>query len=349
MNRVDYLIVGLGIAGAAVALQLLKLGKKIMVIDEPTDNQASRVAAGLFNPVTGKVMSKTWNASKLFPYLHSFYKEAEATTGRKFFHEMPICIPFLSVEEQNNWMIKAGMDDFVEEVFTGSRFSSFVNDRFGGVVLKHSGYVDTAAYLEGVGHYLNSIGSLAKTTFDSSLLQLDEHFAGYDSISAKAVIFCEGTRVLSNPLFRWVPVRPLKGETLQIRLQKEQPYIFNRGVYVVPSSEGTYRVGSTYNRDIAPGATEAGKKEILEKLDGLLSQPYIVTHHDWGIRPTSPDRRPIVGRHPELKNVWILNGLGTKGVSLAPWASAQLVGEMSGSQIENDVNISRFYALYSKF
>src|SRR5689334_13087073 len=107
MKSVDYIIVGLGIAGATLALQLRKRNKSVVIFDEPFEHQASRVAAGLFNPITGKMMLRTWNADKLFPYLHKFYREAEHTTGEKFFYPTSICIPFVSVEEQNNWMIKS--------------------------------------------------------------------------------------------------------------------------------------------------------------------------------------------------------------------------------------------------
>ena len=75
-EQIDYIIVGQGLAGATLALQLLKREKKIMVIDRPDLNRASRVAAGLFNPVTGQNCVRTWRADKLFPYLHKFYREA---------------------------------------------------------------------------------------------------------------------------------------------------------------------------------------------------------------------------------------------------------------------------------
>ncbi|MEI9917238.1 MAG: FAD-dependent oxidoreductase [Bacteroidota bacterium] len=106
MKQSDYIIVGFGLAGAALALQLRKRGRSVMIYDDPKEHQASRVAAGLFNPVTGKLMQKTWQADVLFPYLFDFYKEAEEITGERFFYPTPICIPFLSIEEQNDWTVK---------------------------------------------------------------------------------------------------------------------------------------------------------------------------------------------------------------------------------------------------
>ncbi|HEX6222999.1 MAG TPA: FAD-dependent oxidoreductase, partial [Chryseolinea sp.] len=76
-KQIDFIIVGQGLAGSALALQLLKRGKKILVIDRVVPNTASRVAVGLFNPITGRHMIKTWMADKIFPYLHHFYRDAE--------------------------------------------------------------------------------------------------------------------------------------------------------------------------------------------------------------------------------------------------------------------------------
>src|SRR6478609_6743743 len=105
--KVDYLIIGQGLAGSCLALQLLKRGKCVFVFDEPEKNRASLIAAGLFNPVTGKLMTKTWKADKLFDYLHSFYPEAEEFLKSKFYYPFPLYRPFISIEEQNEWMGKS--------------------------------------------------------------------------------------------------------------------------------------------------------------------------------------------------------------------------------------------------
>src|SRR5688572_337382 len=105
--RVDFIIVGQGLAGSAVALQLINRGKKILVIDRPIANSSSRVAVGLFNPITGRNLVKTWLADQLFPCFHRFYRDAETLTGKKFFHSLPLYRPFGSIEEQNEWMAKS--------------------------------------------------------------------------------------------------------------------------------------------------------------------------------------------------------------------------------------------------
>jgi glycine/D-amino acid oxidase-like deaminating enzyme len=76
---------------------------------------------------------------------------------------------------------------------------------------------------------------------------------------------------------------------------------------------------------------QEARMELDQKLMELIIIPYRVTAQDWGFRPTTPDRRPILGSMPDSENVVIFNGLGTKGVSLAPYFSAQLCDWLIGS------------------
>jgi len=120
----------------------------------------------------------------------------------------------------------------------------------------------------------------------------------------------------------------------------------------VPSQgEKLFMVGATYDpNDSTHEVSDTAKKELEEKLRDLIKIPFTINHQNWGMRPTSPDRRPIIGPHPEFENLIIFNGLGTKGVSLSPYFSVQLTQWLEGhGEIPRDVNIERFKSLYSKF
>src|SRR5258706_5849421 len=81
--KVDHIIVGQGLAGSCLAIQLLNRGKKLVVFDEPEKNRASTVAAGLFNPITGKRMTKSWMADEIFTYLFQFYSAVATFLNKK--------------------------------------------------------------------------------------------------------------------------------------------------------------------------------------------------------------------------------------------------------------------------
>ncbi len=347
--KVDYIIVGQGLAGSAVVIQLLKIGKKIVIIDQPEKNRTSSVAAGLFNPITGKKLVKTWMADTLFPYLHDFYRDAEMLTNESFFYSMPLYRPFISIEEQNEWMAKSGdaaYASYIDRVLTNSTFAD-VRDVFGGLLLKQCGYVDTVKYMTAVRHLVQKNNYLLQEEFDFHELSVDSGSIVYKKFEAARIVFCQGTEF--NPIFKGLPIKPLKGETLTLQANTSSSTIINRGVYILPLAENQWRVGATYNfNDNDPNITEASRKELVEKVNAITTFPYTIINQQLGFRPTTPDRRPILGEHPEMKSFFLFNGLGTKGVSLAPYFSKVLI-RLTENQVpvNKEVDIARYKSLYS--
>jgi glycine oxidase len=349
VQAVDYILVGQGLAGSALAIQLLNQKRKILVIDQPDNNTSSRVAAGLFNPVTGKKMVKTWMADTLFPYLHDFYSQAEQTTGEKFFFPMPLYRPFLSVEEQNEWMARSAdplYAGYIQEIFSSNAFRH-VNDPFGGLLLKQCGYLSTTRYIGAVRKWIEKDGYILAEHFDEQHLHVQQNHVVYKDFQASKIIFCNG--VHTSSWFRWLPINALKGETILIQSAFEENIIVNRGVYIVPGMKsGEWRIGATYNfQDKNPGITPEAKTELEEKFKDLMDISYQCVSQEWGFRPTTPDRRPILGSHPEQPSVIIFNGLGTKGVSLAPYFSDVLIRWMeNGTPLNKLVDIERYKSVY---
>jgi len=68
-----------------------------------------------------------------------------------------------------------------------------------------------------------------------------------------------------------------------------------------------------------------------------------VIEHVAGIRPTVKDRRPLVGRHPEYSNIYVLNGLGTRGVMIAPYVAQELYNYIQHDiPLDPEIDIKRF-------
>ncbi len=352
-KTIDYFIVGQGIAGSCLAQELLRRGHKIMVFDTPERNRSTAVAAGLINPVTGKLMKTSWNADVLFPACHEFYKKAEEEMRQQFFFPQPVYRPFISIEEQNEWMGRSTSDSmrkYIEAIFYESKFGDDVNDTFGGVLLKGGGYVNTSLFTEAVRMLLINRDAYSEQHVDDKSFLDEGGGISLGDLKARAIVYCRGVHELEGGCFRWVPIKPLKGEVLTIEM-REVARIYNRGVYVVPASQpGYYSVGATYDPNGEPGVSEHAREELLVKLNQLIRQPFKVIDQAWGIRPTTPDRKPLLGRHPDMPNRVIFNGLGTKGVSLAPFLSQVIAGFLNGEiEIPSEVNIGRYKSLYSKF
>jgi glycine/D-amino acid oxidase-like deaminating enzyme len=115
-------------------------------------------------------------------------------------------------------------------------------------------------------------------------------------------------------------------------------------IFLAQLGNDLYWVGATYEWHFENDApTETARLELLERLDTVLKMPYQVIDHWAAIRPTVKDRRPFLGQHGEFPQLWIFNGLGTKGASLAPfWANHLSEAIQNDSALDPEVSIERF-------
>lgn len=348
-RQVDYIIVGSGLAGTSLACALLKRNKEILVFNNRQYHSSTKTAAGLYNPVTGRKMVKTWKADVLFPSLITYYKNLESVTQARFLNETRIYRPFVSLEEQNEWMGKSaqpGYADFIYKIHTSS-FNPGVNDPLGGIELSRSGYLDTEAFFGAIQDMFRSKEVLIEHDFNVDKLTLESDRALYENVTASKIIFCDGTYVSSNRYFNWLPFSPVKGEILTIASQLETDVIVNRGVFCIPLGNGNFRVGSNYdNSDLTWEPSEKGKKQIEDKLAVLINASFVAVSQKAGVRPATRDRRPFIGLHPSNETIGIFNGLGTKGVSLSPHFGEHFAAFLEGeTELDNEVNISRYFSL----
>jgi glycine oxidase len=346
--EVDFLLIGQGLAGTCLSYRLIEKGKSCLLIDLPQENKSSRVAAGIYNPITGRNLVKTWNADLLFPEIEPIFSGLERLLGVDLLYKKPIYIPFLSIEEQNEWMGKSGEPeyrDYLQSIKSSSYFNE-VNDPFGGILLNRSGYVDISKLLDSYAAFLKNRYELLEEGFDEEKLVINTEGISYNNIRAKSIIYCNGVGSMRSKFFQDLPFAPVKGEILDIEQEFLPEEIINRGVFRISLPNGKIRLGSTYSwsdMDLRP--TEGAKAELLDKLDKLvLIKEKKVIDHKTGMRPATKDRKPFLGKHPEYDNVYIFNGFGAKGVSLIPYYS-KIMAKMLiyGTEPEKDVNPSRFF------
>ena len=84
--KVDYIIVGQGLAGTLLAHELYRQKKTFLVYDDPKQPKASEVAAGLINPVVFRRMTKSWMLDDAFPILESTYRQLEDLLQEKLYY-----------------------------------------------------------------------------------------------------------------------------------------------------------------------------------------------------------------------------------------------------------------------
>src|SRR6478609_7832556 len=99
MISTDIIIVGQGLAGTLLALELEKLGRRVRIIDDHHRDAASPVAAGLINPVTGMRLSPTAGAAELIPFAISTFRALELKFGVPLYRDMAVFRAYENAEE----------------------------------------------------------------------------------------------------------------------------------------------------------------------------------------------------------------------------------------------------------
>ena len=342
----QYLLVGFGVAGFSFMQQLEENQRSFFVVDN-NSQQSSRIAGGMFNPVILKRFTPAWKAAEFLPYALLQFKKAEFKYGKKFVHYIDIYRKLASVEEQNNWMVamdKPVMRDFMQAV----SFEKIdgIEAPFGYGILKGTGIVNMGDLLNEAVKKLKEKRLILQDEFDYGALKIHSGYIEYKNIKAKNIIFAEGYGLQNNPFFDYLPLMGTKGEMIQIETAVKIPYIVKSSVFLAPdvSHPGRFYVGATYNwKDKSNIPTDEGKKQLQEKLNKLLSAPYKIISQKAGIRPTVKDRRPLAGKHPVYSNLFVLNGMGTRGVILAPPLAKKLFEFIEfGLPLDKEISIERF-------
>jgi glycine oxidase len=348
MQQYDYLIIGQGLAGSTLAIKLLQEGKRILVIDNQYSKSSSRVAAGLFNPITGKQFSKTWKADVIFPFLFDFYKQAEKLLEANFFHPIPIYRPFESIEKQNaNLAYKNDelYQHYINQLTNTEIYNKTVYNDFGGIELLQSGYVNTLTYIESAKKYLVQKEAFLETEFIENELVIKDNKIIYRDLYAEKIVFCRGYKDATSSLWSFLPFRAVKGEILYTQfIGGSYEKIINRGCWILPTSQDFYKVGATYHWEVLDETPSMeARHELVEKLEKLSRLPYKIIDQIAGVRPASQDRKPFLGQHPQHGHVYIFNGFGTKGVSLIPYFAAHFAKFLTEKHpLLTEVDVKRF-------
>ncbi|TDE11407.1 FAD-binding oxidoreductase [Dyadobacter psychrotolerans] len=352
MPDFDYLIVGHGIGGASIAWHLQKAGKTFKIAGDSTAPSSSLVAAGIFNPLTGKKLVKTWLADDLFPFATSFYSELESKLEAKFLYKTSVYRPYRSIEEQNTYLAQSAepaIANYIGKSEDQDVVAEYVHMAHGGLEVVRAGWVDLPVLLKKSREYFSGSGQYIETKFNSEELKHSEAGVEWNGKKFGKVILCQGFEAVNNQYFNWLPFTPVKGQILEISSEHIlKKHIINQGIFVLPTSDKTCKVGATYSWDpLDWETTKVAGDELEEKLKNLLKVPFRITAQAAGIRPSVRDRRPLIGVHPTLSNVCIFNGLGTKGVTLAPFFADQFVQHLeNGKELNPLVNIQRYFSLY---
>ncbi len=327
------------------------------MIDDGQPSSASRVASGIINPVTGRRYVTTWMIDEIMPFALLCYEEMGKTLGIDVVARKNIIDFFPSVQMREAFIDRLENDNTYLQSFPDqNHFNQYFNYDFGCGEISPCYAINLQLLMESWQKKLKELNDpnfiIGNETFHHEELKVHEDGIQYKNIKAKKIIFCNGTGTINYPWFQLLPFAPNKGEAMIIECKgMNNQFIFKRSLSLVPLAEkDLFWLGSNYAWEFEHDQpTEQFHKQARSLLDKWLKLPYKIVEHRASVRPATLERRPFVGFHPQFPSIGILNGMGSKGTSLAPFFANQLVQHMvHGLPITPEANVNRFARILSK-
>lgn len=343
---IDVLIVGQGLAGSLLAWELMRQQMRVMVVDTGGEN-ASKVAAGLMNPVTGQRLVKSPEIEHLLPVALDCYQQCAAAFKQDFFVPLQMLRILKNARERQYAQQRLQQAEYRSFLCECPDVPAALITGFGVLQQQQTGYLKTRLLLKKLQEFFIANASYRQTTLDYQDIALKPCLSWHD-IQPQHIVFCEGHHGRQNPWFGSLPFQPAKGEILSCRTHAHCPnLILNFGCWIIPHQPNHFRIGATFESgqtDTTP--TEQAKKKLLQALSGIYPglEPIEVLAHQAGIRPTTLDKQPFIGSHPRQTNLHIFNGFGAKGSLSIPWYARQFVSALNQqTTCSSNGHIQRYY------
>ena len=351
----DVAIIGGGAAGCAVAYYLADAGLTSTIIErEGVGSQASGYAAGGLNPLTGHgipgpLASFAWESFQmhhgLYPKLGELtgidYQLRETSEIRLTFNESEVP----EFEALANRLIRQpGFASSMTEQWRVRKLDDRVNSDFAGCVFTRGNFqLDSLAFTQALSAAAQYLGAKLRHGTVKGLEvkgdQVNRVLLDDGELECREVVVALGpwSRLAERWLNAYIPVDPLKGEILRMRLPGEplRHDVAGEGASIYSKPDGQIWCGTTedwrgFDRQPLPETKErilAGVKRILP----AITEASLVMHTAC-LRPVTPDWLPILGRVPGYRNAWLATGAGKKGILLAPGIGKSLADLITSSE-----------------
>ena len=336
----DVIIIGQGLAGTVLSATLQQRGKRVLVFDAPLPGRASEVAAGLVNPVALRRTVLTWRASELLAIAGAFYRDLGLRYDEVFWHPLPLVAIFPTAQEAGIWQLRISDPEtgrFIRMDTTSDQALDALPQPYGRGIIDRCAWVDVRTMLAAQRAHLIAREELIERRVSPSEIEPTERGVRIGEHAAPLLVHCGG------PFETVTGLVPVKGEGLTVRIPGLQlTKAVHRGVFVLPMGDDIYRVGATFAwDDVWSGPSEGARHMLLDRLHRLVEREVEVLEHWCGVRPASKDRRPILGRTGAHEAVF--NGLGSRGVVLAPWCAQHLCDHLyDGAAIDPEASVDRY-------
>jgi len=342
MKKVDYIIVGDGFAALFFAHQLIK-NKCSFVMFSDQKVGASKISAGMVNPVVLKKFTTFDNALEQINVLEQIFKEMSAYLKRPVIVEEHVYRIFHDDKEKETWTKKCKEENL--SAFLDPEFTEFkgIQNPSGCGRIKHSFRVNVPVFFEEMVQFLKETNSYVEEVFDHSLIQLEDNT--YKEFEFSKIVFAEGIGVKENPFFNTIPIQVNKGHHLSVPIKDlSLQGIVKKKHFLFSLENDLFYYGGTYDRDNESLQVDERAADQLERgLREIIEQEHSIHEVRYAFRPTVSDRRPILGNHSVHSNFYVFNGLGTRGLLNGSFFAEHLFNYCHLEiPLPEEVSISRF-------
>lgn len=342
-----YLIVGQGLAGTLLAFSLLEKGEEVLIADDYKHASASQVAAGMWNPVTFKRLAASWLVKEMMEEMNLTFRKLEVQLDTIFFHLLPVARIFNSIQDANFWDEKSDHPEVGR--FLSSRSNKSVQENFdspfGNSEVNECGWLNVPLFREVAKKYFLQNENFIDDAVNEEDVQFTSDGVLWKGKQFDKIILCNGIGVNKWKGLEGLDLIPNHGQVLDLKIENlEIDAIVNFGQFLLPYGGEKFRLGATYDWNEVPDVpTEEAREFLLSELKARLNKDIILESHKTGYRPTTRDRRPIIGFSNGNELLGVFGGLGSKGVLLAPYFAKLFTAVLTeGVSVPKEVNAARF-------
>jgi len=361
----NILIIGGGIIGLSIAIELKLHGAKLTVISRDFHQAATKAAAGMLAPQAeaippGKMLDFCLKSRGLYP---EWVKKIESISGLETgYWPCGILAPVYAAKEKKNYALPNLNYQWLNQVEIHEYQPGLSPEVVGGWFYPEDGQVDNR-------HLYQSIIVAAKELkidiiqgFVKEIIckkgKIHNIKTSIGELEAEHYVLATGA--WSQELLP-IPVFPTKGQMLSLKISSDvsienlhlQKVLFGSETYIVPRKDGRIVIGATCeNVSFADGNTAVGIQQLLGNAIRLypVLRDYKILEFWWGFRPNTPDEVPILGES-NFDNLTLATGHYRNGILLAP-VTAMLIADLIWNNQSDPLlaafNYSRFMEAGSK-
>ena len=354
MGRSDVLIVGGGIIGLAIALELRQQGNQVTLLSQDFAAAAGHAAAGMLAPsaeqiAPGAMTDLCRRSLALYP---TWISKIEGLTGLDSGYWpcgilSPILAPSIQPSLLGPDLIKP---EIKSEADCGIRLSADAAHSYqtgmssqmrGAHFYPDDAQVDNRALMKALRSAVQDLGvEIEEGVSVEGVMQRQGRVIGLRTSAGvkQAEHYVIAAGAWSAELLP-IPVVPRKGQMLALRVpsgygqvQPLRRVLYGEKVYLVPRRDGRIVIGATVeNVGFAPHNTPAGIAELLNAAIELYPEleGFSIEECWWGFRPATPDELPILGAGP-CENLTLATGHYRNGILLAPITARLIADHIQG-------------------